>query len=402
LKLGRAYETLKDETKRRDYDLIYPSIRQSTPFAQNTQTPRPSYTSPPQSEALKEAAQIDALQKLKQERGARWRTKKSAFDSSIYELQRIIRQLEIVIKGLDSIAAGEAAEEALKNSWGTWLLSPLYKKPEDSEEVKARKDREKTERRIEKDMKERRLEVKKAELKKEESLYTKAKEEVDAADAVDDRKILVIQMRIRARETKEREDRENAERERVAKIRKQQQEQREKQFREAAEAARKQQAEAAEAAEALRKQQAAARKLQWEAAKKRQAEAAEAWEKQQAEEQKRREEQARERQKIIDDARKSKKQHADINLPKASARQAQASTCRHDGWWPKVQGRKACPECKAVWLYLLQCPGCSMKACPQCQSAIRPRRPRNAARTAPPRARSPSPDLTYEGYGGRW
>ncbi|KAF2119837.1 hypothetical protein BDV96DRAFT_566173 [Lophiotrema nucula] len=30
LKLGRAYETLKDEAKRRAYNLIYPSIRRGT------------------------------------------------------------------------------------------------------------------------------------------------------------------------------------------------------------------------------------------------------------------------------------------------------------------------------------------------------------------------------------
>lgn len=46
------------------------------------------------------------------------------------------------------------------------MLSPIYKKAEDSEEEKARKDRERQERRIEKDMKERRLGLKKADLKK--------------------------------------------------------------------------------------------------------------------------------------------------------------------------------------------------------------------------------------------
>ncbi|KAH9208348.1 DnaJ domain-containing protein, partial [Leptodontidium sp. 2 PMI_412] len=342
--LGRAYSTLKDESKRRDYDLIYPSITRSRPSPQTTQTPRPPPASTPQSEALSEAAQIAALQKSKQERGARWWTKRNAFNSSILELQRNIRRLEQEIKNLDSIIAAEAAREAQKNSWGNWLLSPIYKKAEDSEEEKARKDRERQERKIEKDMKERRLWLKKADLKEEESLLRKAKEEVDAADLVEDGKIRVIQDRIRARETWERQERERVERERIAKSWKQQQEQREKREREAAEAFRKQQAEERAAA------------------------------------QERQEEHARKWQKILaDEAQKRREQDAHFNRPEylftaeGSTRQASTSTCQHNGWWSKVQGRTACPECNDIWTYLLQCPGCSMKACPKCQGAIRRR-----------------------------
>lgn len=364
LKLGRAYETLKDEGKRRAYDLIYPSITRSRPSPQTTQTTHPPHASTPQSGALSEAAQIAALEKSKQERGARWRTKKNAFESSTFELRRDIRRLEQEINNLDSIVVAEAAEDAQKNSWTTWLLSPIYKKAEESEEEKERKDRERQERRIEKDMKERRLGLKKADLEKKESILRKAKEEVDAADLVDNGKIRVIQDRIRARETRERVERERVERERVereirARIWKQQQEQREEREREAAEALRKQQAE------------------------------------ERAAEQKRQEEQAKRWQKIIDETKKYQEQNSH------STHQASTSTCAHDGWWPKVQRRTACPECCEIWTYLLQCPGCKMKACPRCQAAIRPRIPRNAARTnrrAPPRVRPPSPTYFYDDY----
>ena len=369
MKLGRAYEILKDESKRRAYDLIYPSIARSGSSAQTAQTPRPPPASTPRSEALSEAAQVAALQKLKQERGARWWTKRTAFDSSIFELQRDIRQLKQGIKNLDIIVTAAAAAEAQKNSWGTWLLSPIYKKAEDSEEDKARKDRARQERRIEKDLKERRLGLKQADLEKVENQLREAKQEVDAAELANDGKIRVIQGRIRAREIWERQERERVERERLAKIWKQQQEQREECEWAAAEALRKQLAEA---------------------------------------EQKRQEEQARYWQKIVDDETKRAEQHdAHHNVPEhfftaeRSTRQASRSACRHDGWWPKVQGSTACPECRDVWNYLLQCPGCNMKACPKCQGAIRPRIPRNAARTnrrVPPRARALSPDFFYDPY----
>ncbi|KAH8684334.1 DnaJ domain-containing protein [Tricladium varicosporioides] len=391
--LGRAYETLKDVGKRRAYDLIYPSISRNRPSPQATQTHRPPPTSTPQTGALNEAAQIAALEKSKQERSVRWRTKKNTLDSSIFELERDIRRLKQDISNLDNIAATEAAKEAQKNSWGAWLLSPIYKKAEDSEEEKARKDRERQERRIEKDMKERRLGLKQADLKKERNSLRMAKEEVDAADLVDNKKIRVIQERIRTTENWERQERERIQREREAKIQKEQQEQwvkwereqREKREREAAEALRKQEEEL-KVAEALRKQKA----------------------KERAAEQKRQEERAKEWQKIFNDETKTfREQYTHLNPPEHSygpesvTRHTFRSTCRHDGWWPKVQGRTACPKCYEVWTYLLQCPGCEVKACPRCQAAIRPKIPHSAARRnrrGPPRVRTPSPDIFYDDY----
>jgi DNA repair exonuclease SbcCD ATPase subunit len=343
---------LKDECKRRDYDCRYHFIRRGSTFPQPTQqTPCQPSTSSSQSRAHSEGAQIAALEKSKQERSARWRTKKDAFVSSIDKLQEDIRRLQQQIKNLDSIAAAEAAAEAQRNSWGAWLLSPIYKRAEISEEERSQKDRERQERRIQKDMKDRWLIEKNADLRTQNNLLEKAKKEVEAADLADDEMIRVLQGIIRTREIRERQEKDRVERERVAKIRKQQQEQRERETR--------------EAAEALRKQQAEAQKLQEER------------------------------------IRRWSEQFAQTRSHGASTRQTHTSTCRHDGWWPKVQGRTACPECHDVWTYLLQCPGCDMKACPRCQSRLRPTRTaRNATRSGRrdyPKVRTPSPDY-YEDY----
>lgn len=133
--------------------------------------------------------------------------------------------------------------------------------------------------------------------------------------------------------------------------------------------------------------------------KKREEEAAEAWRKEQAEkraeEQRRHEE--RERQKIIEKARRHREQPRHSNFTEGSTRQTCTATCRHDGWWGKVQGRTACPECQEGWTYLLQCPSCEMKACPRCQAAIRPRMNGKAHPCPGPRVRIPSPNDWY-GY----
>ena len=118
------------------------------------------------------------------------------FESSIFEIKREIRRLEQDIKGLDMILAAEAAAKAQENSWSTWLLSPIYKKAEDSDEEKARKDRVRQERRIEKDMKEWRLDANKARLKTTETSMRTLKAEIDAADSRDEAMIQSIQHRI--------------------------------------------------------------------------------------------------------------------------------------------------------------------------------------------------------------
>lgn len=408
LKLGRAYETLKDESKRRAYDLIYPSLRRERPSPHSAHTSRPSPATTSQPKTLNEAAQIAALQKLKQERSTRWQVQKSTYDLSIFELKRSIRQLEQEIKNLDDISDAEAALEAQKNSWSTWLLSPIYKKPEDTAEEKERKNRKRQERRIEKDIKERRLVSKQVDMKKAEILLSKAKEEFDAANRSDEEKIRVIQARKQTREIWEKLEKENAERERKAKIWKEQEEQRQKQEREMAEKLRRQrEEERRQTAEKLRRRQEeerAAEQAKWDEQRRKLREffenADKEWEEEErAAEQERQEEELRR----TEETRRTEGARflQEMIASEARKKQERKSTCRHDRWWPKIVGRKACPECHDVWTYLLQCPGCEMKACPKCQAAVRPKKPRHGGRThprAPPRVRTPSPDYGYDYY----
>ncbi|KAF1920202.1 hypothetical protein BDU57DRAFT_486702 [Ampelomyces quisqualis] len=356
--LVRAYETLKDDAKRRDYDRVYPTIKKRQSASQGAQAPRSS-TSSTESETLSETAQLAALAKSKQERVARWQTKKQVFDFRIQEIQKQVRRLELDIKTLESIAAAEAAAEAQKNSWGAWLLSPIYKRKVDTEVEKALKDREKQERRIEKDMKERRLETKKGDVREQESLLKKAKEEADAAIAADDKKKQVIESRRYARELRARQERERAQEEIRTKLRKQQQEEQDRWNKEVAEKIRRQQAAARAAEEARLAELRAA--------------------------------QAKRQEKAAEDLRKrAQAQRASFASTTTRNDPVQTSGCIHEGWWDKIHGRAPCPECYDVWNFLLECPGCPMQACPKCQSNLRPRLPR--------RQRTPSPEYSYADF----
>ena len=48
------------------------------------------------------------------------------------------------------------------------------------------------------------------------------------------------------------------------------------------------------------------------------------------------------------------------------------SNCRHDRFWPKVEGKQQCSNCSAFqnW-FAFQCPGCGMVACADCRQTLR-------------------------------
>jgi hypothetical protein len=386
MKLLRAYETLKDETERRRYDLVYPSLKGGTTpsHAYAQEAHRSSVPKMPPGTVI-EYIQIAMLRNAGRERLGKWLKEQSILGSSIFDIQREIKRYEEAIEALASISAAEAAAERQKNSWSTWILSPLYKKVEESEDVKAENDRARQERRIEKDMKERRLEASKTRLENAETSMRTSKAKFDAAKQKDEEMVKDLIAKAHRREDRERQEREAAARKVREEQMRRQQEQQEKARREAAEARRKQQ-EADRLAE-----------------QKRQEEEAKRWH-----------EYIVNLQAHLDSREKVEKQQEDLNkhqhyqhtpffssterTPPRHTNHSTTATCRHEGWWPKVKIRAECPECYDVWNYLLRCPGCSMQACPKCQAAIRPKYQARNKRRAPPRVRTPSPDYGYDDY----
>ena len=244
-KLGTAYETLKDESKRRAYDLIYPQITRtrSTPSQQATPKPAPAPStanSKEEQDEAKDVAILAAVSKSKQERASRWANKRKIFDDAIFELNRDIRQLQSAIRDINSITKAEMAEEAAANSWSTWILSPFYKKPVETEEEKERKARERIQRLHTRNFKERELKKKELELKEQQRLLGEKRIQFDAANLVDDRIKAPAEARIRIRrEKKEQAAREKAERELMKQKRERQEKERvEREAREKAERTR--------------------------------------------------------------------------------------------------------------------------------------------------------------------
>lgn len=142
--------------------------------------------------ASSEAAEIASLQKSKEDRYARWRICKVAFESKISKLRKSIEKMEQEIESLKSIAAAEAAVEAWNRGWTMWLLSPWYRKLELSEDDKACEDRARQERKMQKNVKERFLDVKRTALEQEERSFDKAKRDVELANSEDEGRIRML------------------------------------------------------------------------------------------------------------------------------------------------------------------------------------------------------------------
>lgn len=277
--------------------------------------------------------QVQNLRDRKAERATKWEADRKTREATIFELHRVIRRLEVELRILKEIAVAEAAEEAKKNSWVTWIWSPLYKPIQESEAELERKDRARQERLVEKGLKERRLAAEQATLKKnEESLATRSKE-IAAADREDDAGIAGLCRLINLKQARERSARESAARQREAELRKQQQEEADRRAREAAKAHQERMAKM---------------------------------------ERERREREGQRRR----TQNGSRWYSDDYDYYGRDERGGTSSSCDHGGWWPKVQGRANCPVCYEQWTYLLSCPGCQRLACPRCQSDLKPRRRR--------------------------
>jgi hypothetical protein len=231
----------------------------------------------------------------------------------VSKLRKEIQAHEREIEVLTSIEAAEAVVEAWDRSWTMWLLSPVYKKLELGEDDRAREDRARQERKMRKNLQERFVGIKKTALERERASFDQAKGDYELADSRDDGRIRMVKDRAQARRVRE------------------------------VQAAKAE----AERVERMLREQAA---RQWEVERL-------------------------QREAIVEEKlRRRRERAARTTFSEYDHSQTHTSGCRHDGWWPKVQGRRHCPECGAIWTYLLECPSCQTQACPKCQHGMRSKR----------------------------
>ena len=347
-KLQNAYDTISDPTKRRAYDLRWPGIRDTLRTQQESEKRRAEAAQAENKRATEARAKKQEEDNARQARlwdleQSRWR-----HDSDIFELSRAIKKLVADLKRLQDLDDEDIRKEKERDSWWAYLASPIYGAPaKETDEEKQERETKHLHRQASKRIKGSELADKEARLRK-------------LQDALRD-----VNGKIAMEKEKAEDEKRKVEEEARARKMKFEQEARERAMREARESwmaqAKKERAERAareaREAQAMREAQERAR-VAAEARRREAEERAEAV---------RRAEEAAAAQK----ARKAREKARDG----WSGLAAKRSTCRHEGWWPKVEGRQLCSKCHAFQnRFALQCPGCSMVACAGCQKVLRSER----------------------------
>ena len=266
---------------------------------------------------------------------------KSRYDSDIFELSRAVRKLEADLKRFQDQDDEDIRQEKARNSWWAYLASPVYGKVNETDEQKQARETARLHRLASKSIKGSELDREKAKLQR-------------LQNALQD-----VNVKIAVEKKKEEDEKRKLEDEARARKQKMEQEERIRMMREMRERAAKAQKERDEqAAKEARKAQAA-REAQEAQERVRMAAAAE-----------RRRKEAEERAEAMraaeEAARKARK-----TWDKWAERSTK-STCRHDRFWPKVEGRQLCSNCYAVQRrFAFQCPGCQMVACANCRQNLR-------------------------------
>lgn len=384
--LNEAYETLKDDEKRRTYNAIYSSIKkikQETAASQNSQHDHSTSSSVGETQSHKAA--IKTLQRNKTERTERWSKTRKIYNDAIFELNRDIRNIQSAFSSLEDVEKAILKEEADKKSWTTWLISPLYSKRVDTQEEKEQKERERIERLHTKHFKQRKLQAKQSELKGYEDLQREKLRELEIANRKDEMSISALQELIRAQQIREQREKERLEREAQ-----------EKTWREwRAEQVKDQ----ARQKEERRRQETKAREAQAKRAKELEDERR----RQQMREQLARDNEIKRYEEVVKREALYAKKAAEFAESRRRARADQSTrvaNCSHDGWWNKVIVHSACDTCSTSGFgYLLECPTCHMKACASCQSILLPPLKRGRrGKTQRHIPRTPSPPSDYEYY----
>ncbi|KJX94836.1 hypothetical protein TI39_contig4155g00008 [Zymoseptoria brevis] len=223
-RLGQAYETLKDATKRRAYDLSHPLFTPGVSFSWTWNPTSTAFTGtfnfttsstygtstapqqkpyhPPSaprrgSDLSHDKAKIASIRKARNARNMNWHKSWRGFQDRIVQHKSDIQILKQQIKNLEAkrdaaepLQAGEGFLERLE-------ISSDSRRQEGIEKGKLEKKRTMQEKRLEQVIKEERLQVKQAELVREEEECKKKEQEFRDAEAADEIAIAALRERVK-------------------------------------------------------------------------------------------------------------------------------------------------------------------------------------------------------------
>ena len=353
MKLQNAYDTISDPEKRRAYDVRWTGIRDNLRAQHETDKRQAEAAETKKKRATEERAKKQKEDDERQERLRSLELSKSRYDNDIFELSRVVRKLTADLKRLQDQDDEDLRKERERNGWWAYLVSPIYGKLNETDEQKLARETERLHRLASRSIKGSELREKEAKLRRlqdalqdvNSKIAAEKKKAEDEAWAQTREKKLRMEQEARNRVLQEM-------REKMAKAQKEQTERAAKEARKA-QAAREAR-EAQEAQERVRKAAAAAERRSREAEERAQA------------------------MRAAEEARKATKTRNDWSetapplYSSYAAYRSTESTCRHDKFWPKVEGKHLCSKCCTVQRrFAFRCPGCRMIACASCRQTLR-------------------------------
>lgn len=350
LKLGRAYETIKDPTLRRLYDQKWEIIR-TRKQAQRKEDER-------QSEAAKAKQNSEASEDTRRRSAALARIidleqQKNSCQTIILESTRVARRLEGDLERLKEQDAEDVRKDRARDNWLTYLTSPWYPTNKETETQKQARDADRIRRLVVKRVRESEKSTIQSQLGNLKDRLGHLETMIAAEKKVEADELRMQNKRRQAQAGKEQEIRRRAEGE---EIRKRQEEFRAKLRRE--QAARDK--EARETQEARARAEKATLEEQTRMARERVAKA-------QADLR------ARTR---ADQTPGQASSHASRPTPQAS--------CLHKAFWDRVEGGHTCSNCHGFQhRFAFKCPTCSKIACANCRQLLRGEKKQGNKRTGP-------------------
>jgi len=387
---------MKDPEKRRAYDIQWASIKRTQAAQKEAKRRQDEFAEAERKKAAEEGARNQKEKDARQERLRHLERLKSKYNGDIFELSRIVRKLVADLKRLQDQDDEELRKERERKSWWTYVTSPFYASPKETEEEKQTREVERLQRLASKRIKEQDLAEKESKIKRWRDALEDANNKIAAEKAKEEEEARSRAAKIQEQLRREQEARRRAEQQAA-------EEERRKRLEEIQARMRQEQA-----ARAARKTQEAceAQQRAWKAAEERRKaeENRRAEERRQAEEKRKAKErrQAEEKRKVKEKQRAEAEKRAraaswaetvrkaqqgrndwfepevpSYSFSRASAPNKTSSACRHELFWPKLNGSHICQNCHGIQRrFAFQCPGCSMIACASCRQTIRGERRR--------------------------
>jgi hypothetical protein len=350
MKIGTAWDTLKDADERRKYDLLYEQGKIQT----NGRT-RAQNMGEEAAKAARYNTNGDAEQYRTARRVSEWRSWKLGKDCEIFETKREITRIQVALKELSRARAAEEAIRERENSWGGYLSSFISAKQALSEEGKRRRDLDRLNR-----------------------LHRETLQQKSLARA--EEKLRRLDHEMRQKKAEYDEDVRKLEAERARKVREDELQARLAQMKVEREQAAKRVAEQKAKREEEARREELRREQQRIAEQERRSRLDEIFREMELKLAPERRSRVEETQRQAEQERRTRtegtRRRGASGLPRAAAgastSQSQSGHCRHQHSWKYTPGRQFCGHCHRITnKFAFQCPGCCITACAECRDLLR-------------------------------